>query len=245
MPRKKKGEIFIGTSGWHYTHWKGPFYPEDLSESEMLGFYKDRLSTVEINNTFYQLPKIKTVKDWKKQVPDDFRFSVKASRYITHVKKLKDPKETLKKLFTRIKYLENSLGVILFQLPGKFGKNLERLDNFLKNLPGGKKYAFEFRDLQWHDEEVYDLLEKYKAAFCIYEYGRMQTEDVVTCGHVYIRLHGPKGAYQGKYSSKSLKSWAKKIIDWRNDGRDVYCYFDNDQKGYAPQNAIDLLEFLK
>ena len=242
--RRGKARIHIGTSGWHYMHWKGPYYPKDLPAKDFLSQYAEDFQTVEVNNTFYKLPEISTLKHWKGTVPKDFIFSVKASRYITHVKKLKDPKSSLKKFFSRMEYLKKNLGVILFQLPPKWGLNLERFETFLQALPKGYRYAFEFRETSWLSKDVYKLLKKRGHALCLYEFAGVKTPLLVTAKFIYVRLHGPKGAYQGSYSSRALDKWAKQFLEWKKKGIEVYCYFDNDEKGYAAQNALQLLKKL-
>ena len=154
---------YIGTSGWHYDHWKGPFYPSGLREAALLEYYADRLGSAEINNSFYRLPEKKTLLRWREAVSEDFVFSVKASRYLTHMKKLKDPREPLERLLDRVSVLEDKLGPILFQLPPRWGSNPERLEGFLEILPEGQQYAFEFRDPSWFDEKNYELLRNYKS----------------------------------------------------------------------------------
>ncbi len=238
---KAKARVKIGTSGWHYLHWKGPYYPKKLPAKKILETYSQEFETVEINNTFYKLPEITTLKNWKSTVPKNFLFSIKASRYITHVKKLKDPKNSLKKFFQRIQTLKPKIGVILFQFPPKWSLNLERFEDFLKVLPKRYRYAFEFRDESWLCEEIYALLEKRHHALCLYEIGGKKTPKRVTADFVYIRLHGPKGAYQGNYSGQTLESWAKTFRSYKRKGLDVFCYFDNDEKGYAPLNALTLI----
>lgn len=230
-------KYYIGTSGWHYDHWRGPFYPEDLPSKGLLDFYVRSFSTVEINRTFYSLPEKRVFTDYAKRVPASFIFSVKASRYITHVKRLKDPKLSLSRLFSRIRGLGRHLGPVLFQLPPKMQVNPERLETFLKALPKGHRYVFEFRHLSWFVEEIYELLRKYNAAFCISELGDLVTPTIVTADFVYVRLHGPKGAYAGKYSLPALKKWAR---FFQKQKKDVYCYFDNDEAGYAVMNAKTL-----
>jgi len=237
----KTHKIHIGTSGWHYSHWKGPYYPKDLSTKDFLAHYAKEFSTVEINNTFYRLPEVATLQNWQALVPKNFLFSVKASRYITHVKKLKDPKASLRKFFTRIQHIKEQVGVILFQLPPKWSLNLPRLEEFLKALPKGYRFAFEFRDPSWLCDEVYALLKKGKHALCLYEFAGEKTPLIVTAKFVYVRLHGPKRAYQGSYSPKALDKWAKQFLEWAKKGIHVFCYFDNDEKGYAPKNALKLL----
>ncbi|MGD2245263.1 MAG: DUF72 domain-containing protein [Candidatus Aminicenantes bacterium] len=232
--------VHIGTSGWHYDHWEGPFYPEGTAKKEYLEFYAQRFLTAEINNTFYQVPHKNTLIRWRDAVPQNFIFSVKASRYITHMKKLKDPQQALSKFLKQVEVLGDKLGPILFQLPPRWNVNPERLDSFLKALPASFRYTFEFRDPSWCQDCVYDLLTERDAAFCMYDFDRHQSPTEVTAGFVYIRLHGPEGPYKGKYNSQSLSGWAGAIHAWAKREKEVFCYFDNDQSGYAAQNALDL-----
>lgn len=240
----KKGAYHIGTSGWHYDHWIGRFYPEDITKKEFLAFYKDHFETVEINNSFYHLPTPKTFDQWRQASGKGFRFAVKGSRYITHMKKLKDPRKTLKKFLDAVRSLKSKLGPILFQLPPKWHINTERLGSFLKELPSKYQYAFEFRDKSWFNDDVYALLSDHNAAFCIYDMIGDTTPQVVTADFIYVRFHGPSQKYGGNYQKRQLKTWAKKIQDWTKDGKDVYCYFNNDLEGYAVKNAQALLEIL-
>jgi uncharacterized protein YecE (DUF72 family) len=234
------GEIHIGTSGWHYEHWEGPFYPDTVAKRDYLAYYIKHLSTVEVNNTFYQLPEEGTLINWRDTVPEDFVFAVKASRYITHMKKLKDPQEPVTTFLGRIDALGDNLGPILFQLPPRWYFNRERLASFLEVLPSGQRYAFELRDPDWLNEQAYQILAEHNAALCIYDFKGRQAPKKVTADFVYVRLHGPNGAYQGKYSAEALTGWAEDMSRWQHQGKDVYCYFDNDQAGYAVQNALEL-----
>lgn len=233
----RKGQIYVGTSGWHYGHWKGPFYAVDLPEAEMLPFYAARFRTVEINNTFYRLPAAETFSQWRKATPEGFVFAVKASRYLTHMKKLKDPQEPLALLLEHASALGEKLGPILFQLPPRWRCNPQRLQDFLAALPAGHRYAFEFRDESWFDRRVCDALAEAGVAFCIFELAGLQSPREVTADFVYVRLHGPGGAYQGEYGNSGLAPWAAAISAWARQGKDVYCYFDNDQAGYAARDA--------
>src|SRR6056297_3528672 len=195
------GKIFIGTSGWSYDDWKEKFYPGNLKSKDWLDFYADHFSTVEINNSFYQLPSKKTLKSWFKKVPSDFVFSVKASRYITHLKKLKDSKDSFKKFLKRIKYLGHKRGPILFQLPPNWHINADRLKNFISLLlkyGDNETYVFEFRDQTWFDKKIKSILKNHSIGFCIND---MINENIgwVTSNLVYIRFHGPNGDYAGKY----------------------------------------------
>jgi uncharacterized protein YecE (DUF72 family) len=242
MMRKKK--IHIGTSGWHYKHWKGTFYPADTKDKEQLSKYIAYFKTVEINNSFYRLPEPETFTLWKKSVPEDFLFVVKASRFITHMKKLKDVSDSLHLLLKNASHLKEKLGPILFQLPPGWKCNKDRLSDFLKRLPEGYRYAFEFRNHTWYDEAVYDLLQQYNCAFCIYELDHHTSPLKVTADFVYVRLHGPKGKYQGSYTKRQLATWMKRCKQWNESGKEVFVYFDNDQEGYAAFNALTLQESL-
>jgi uncharacterized protein YecE (DUF72 family) len=233
--------IYIGTSGWHYDHWRGPFYPSDLPQEQFLEYYRERFSSVEINSSFYRLPTRRSLAGWRDATPPFFCFAVKASRFITHMKKLKDTKRPLSAFLRQVSILEGKLGPILFQLPPRWNLNLERLQGFLGLLPAEHRFAFEFRDPRWFTEEVYDSLGKAGAAFCIYQFAGLLSPSVVTADFVYLRLHGPSPmAYRGRYSTRVLAGWAARIMAWARKGKEVYCYFDNDEAGYAAQNAEEL-----
>jgi uncharacterized protein YecE (DUF72 family) len=237
---KMANVLRIGTSGWHYAHWRGIVYPEELTTQEWFAYYAERFSTVEINNSFYKLPEVETFRAWREGSPPGFLFAVKASRYITHMKKLKDPEEPIANVMERVDELGDRLGPILFQLPPKWKRNADRLRAFLDKLPAGKRFAFEFRDPSWFDEGVYELLSAHNAAFCIYDLRGELTPKQVTADWVYVRLHGPGEPYQGKYDERTLAGWTEAFASWRRQGRDVYCYFNNDQAGYAVENALAL-----
>jgi uncharacterized protein YecE (DUF72 family) len=236
--------IRIGTSGWHYAHWQGRFYPEELRKDAWLGFYTSRLDTVELNSSFYHLPAEQTFQNWREATPPGFLFAVKASRVITHRKKLKDARESALEFIQRAEGLGEKLGPILFQLPPGWHANLPRLAEFLDGLPEARRYAFEFRDPSWFQQPVYDLLRRRNMAFCIYHLAGELAPCEVTADFVYIRLHGPGGKYQGSYDAETLAGWAKDISAWSQVGLDVFCYFDNDQAAYAAQNALALKELL-
>jgi uncharacterized protein YecE (DUF72 family) len=235
--------VHIGTSGFHYKHWRGPFYPEKLPASKMLDFYTWHFDTVELNNTFYRLPPETGLVNWRDSTPKTFRFAVKGSRFITHMKKLKDPEVAIQRFFERVDLLENKLGPIVFQLPPFWEADSERLEAFLDALPR-RRYAFELRNPTWHNEEIYRILRRHNAAFCIFEIAGFRSGFEITANFTYIRLHGPEGAYQGSYSAKMLEQWADRIVDWQHDLRAVYIYFDNDQSAYAVQNALSLKHML-
>jgi len=235
-----RGAVHIGTSGWHYKHWLGPFYPEKLPASKMLEFYARHFDTVELNNTFYRLPVESGVEKWRTTAPPGFCFAAKGSRFITHMKKLKDPQLAIERYFERVDLLKSKLGPIVFQLPPFWELDTERLAAFLRALPKRHRYAFEFRNPTWHTEPVYRLLRKHNAAFCIFEIAGFASQFPITADHTYVRLHGPDGAYQGSYSDSVLREWADRIEDWREKLKAIYIYFDNDQAAHAVANALTL-----
>ncbi len=236
----KRGKHYIGTSGWHYKHWSGRFYPTGLKPADQFRYYQSFFDTVEINNSFYRLPSLETFKKWNADTPESFLFSVKASRFITHMKKLSDPEPALDLLLSRASGLEKKLGPLLFQLPPGWKVNTERFNDFIHALPVDQRIAIEFRNSSWYSESVYEMLRKRNCAFCIYELAGHQSPLVVTADFVYARLHGPGEKYQGCYTNESLKVWAERIVQWEHEGKDVYIYFDNDQEGFAAFNAITL-----
>lgn len=238
------GQIYIGTSGWNYPHWRGPFYPEALTADQWLQYYSSQLQCVEINNSFYRLPETLTFRQWAGQTPQEFCFAVKASRFITHLKKLKACKGALKTFLAHSKGLGKKLGPVLFQLPPRWHANPQRLAEFLAWLPKDWRYTFEFRDPDWHNNEIYHLLSERNIAFCIYELGGFQSPMIVTADFIYVRLHGPKEAYCGSYRKQTLARWAARLKDWQRDNKDVYIFFDNDEAGYAADNALKLNELI-
>ncbi|CCB86138.1 putative uncharacterized protein [Parachlamydia acanthamoebae UV-7] len=235
----KKQSIHIGTSGWSYPHWKENFYPEEIKMKDWLNYYSSNFSTVEINSTFYRIPSISTVEKWTAQVPNNFLFSIKASQYITHRKRLHECEESLAYFYQTIRHFKEKMGPILFQLPPSFKMNKERLVDFISLLEKDLPCVFEFRNETWYNDDIYELLTKNKIALCITDLnGRLSPEEI-TAPFTYIRLHGPKEAYQGSYGSSQLKAWKKKIDKW-TEKTVVYCYFDNDEKGYAIEDAKNL-----
>lgn len=235
-----RAAVRIGTSGWHYKHWCGPFYEAKLPASRMLSCYYQHFNTVEINNSFYKLPSENTFRAWKESTPAKFCFAVKASRFITHMKKLKNPENALENFLPRTEALGEKLGPILFQLPPRWTLNLERLEHFLQALPRKHRYAFEFREPSWHTDRVYEILQRYNAAFCIFELAGLHAPMQLTADWTYVRLHGPGGPYQGSYSHQVLRHWAERIAGWRSRLKSIFVYFDNDQAGYAAKNALEL-----
>jgi len=238
-------DIRVGTSGFHYRHWVGSFYPEKTPSAKMLEYYTRHFDTLELNNSFYRLPAPEAFDSWRDSTPEDFVFAVKASRFITHNKKLKDPENALENLLPRADRFGKKLGPVLFQLPPGWKVNPGRLEALLEVLPRTHRYAFEFREHSWIKDEIKSILEKHNAAFCIYELAGYHSPLWVTADFAYIRLHGPgKGKYQGAYSDAALKNWAKWIEERRGALKAIYVYFDNDQAGYAAHNALTLREMV-
>lgn len=242
--QRRQAGVHLGTSGWHYQHWKGNFYPADLPASKMLGYYVQRFDSVEINNSFYRLPAPGVFAGWREATPAGFLFAVKASRFLTHNKKLKDPESALDKFLPRAAELGGKLGPILFQLPPRWRCNAQRLEAMLSILPRELQYVFEFREPTWLCEEVFRILRRYNAAFCIFELAGYHTPFQLTADWTYVRLHGPGGKYQGSYSEEKLGEWAQRVAEWSRTLHQVFVYFDNDQAGYAAQNALTLKRLL-
>lgn len=235
--------VFVGTSGWSYAHWDQIFYPA-IPSTERLSYYAEKFNTVEINTTFYHLPLPQTVKRWYAQVPKEFIFSVKASRYITHLKRLHECEEALENFYSAIQFLQEKLGPILFQLPPSFACDYEKLKQFLSLLKKEYHYAFEFRSPGWYSDEIYRLLHKNKIALCITDMNGKLSPLEVTSRFVYLRLHGPKRAYKGSYGEKKLTIWKERILEWRRQRKKVFAYFDNDEKSFATQDALLISKLL-
>ena len=235
----------VGTSGWHYRHWRDVFYPVDRPVSGWLRYYAERFPCVEVNSSFYGLPRPEAIRSWVASVPAGFRFALKASRFITHRKRLKDCAVPLARFLDLAEAFGPHRGPILFQLPPNWRLNLERLRDFLAILPGGFRYAVELRDPDWHRGEVYDLLDRHAVASCRFHLAGFQSPEVVTGGWCYVRLHGPGAAYCGSYADADLGRWAERIGTWRDAGKDVYVFFDNDESGYAVRDAERLRAMLE
>jgi uncharacterized protein YecE (DUF72 family) len=236
--------IHIGTSGWHYGHWIDHLYPAELHSDDWLAHYARHFSCVEINNSFYRLPFAGNVDSWLQQTPAGFSFALKASRYITHMKKLKDCAAPLAEFLNMARRFDKRLAAILFQLPPHWRVNAQRLADFLNLLPDDLAYAMEFRDPSWHIGDIFRLLEGHGVAFCQFDLAGFSSPPIVTAGLIYLRLHGPDAAYTGTYADRELRVWANRIQAWDADGRDVYVFFDNDQEAGAVHDAFALLHLL-
>ena len=230
--------VKVGCSGWQYRHWSGNFYPDDLPLAGWLAFYTSRFDTVEINNTFYRLPEARTFASWSRSAPSGFVYAVKASRFLTHMKKLKDPDEPLERFFSRAKRLGRSFGPVLYQLPPRWPVNVDRLATFLERLPR-RRQAFEFRDPSWYTDEVFALLARRRAVLCLHDMAGSAAPRVTTGPFVYVRFHGT-AKYSGRYDDGTLASWADWMAACARRGTAVYAYFNNDAGGHAPRDAARL-----
>lgn len=236
----------IGCSGFSYDYWKGTFYPDDLPKRGWFEYYSKRFSTVELNVTFYHLPDKETFNKWYKETPPGFIFSVKGSRFITHIKKLKASSEPVGVFFSRVLALKEKLGVILWQLPKELRADPARLSDFLELLrPYGVRNTFEFRERTWVSKKVISLLEKENASLCMADWPEFLHDLPLTSDFVYIRRHGESGSYATCYSHEQLKADARRIQKYLKQKNDVFIYFNNDAFGYAPKNALELIKLLK
>lgn len=241
-------EVRIGTSGWIYPHWRERFYPAHLPPSQWLVFYAQHFDTVEVNNSFYRLPKRETFERWRAETPDNFAFSVKASRFITHMKKLRDVGESLQRFFAATEGLGEKLRVVLWQLPPNLKADLERLASFLRQLPPHCLHALEFRHASWWQEQgVWRVLERFRAAHCVPILPTLPKELAkrVTAPFVYLRFHGWDGFYFGCFPDEELAWWAERIRQWQKQGLTVFAYFNNDANAYAVSNALTLKRLMK
>lgn len=230
--------IFIGTSGWNYDHWRGNFYPLEMPQQEWLSYYCSKFNTVEVNNTFYKQPANHTFDQWHDEAPPGFLFAVKASRYLTHMRKLNKPREPLKRLLRGARRLKTRLGPILYQLPPNWKKNLKRLREFVQILPTDLTHVIEFRERDWLTEETYSLLAEHNICLCVHDMLPRHPRRV-TGPAIYVRFHGTGEKYGGKYRPSRLKGWANWLKD-QASGHDVFVYFNNDANGHAICDAQEL-----
>jgi uncharacterized protein YecE (DUF72 family) len=233
--------VRVGCSGWQYKHWRGDFYPVDLPQARWFEHYAAQFDTVEINNSFYRLPEAATFAAWRGRAPRGFVFAVKASRFLTHMKKLKDPRDPLKRFFSRARRLDGMLGPVLYQLPPRWPVNLERLETFLRELPRPGRHTIEFREPSWYQDAVLRLLEKYRVALCLHDMQGSASEKITVGPFVYVRFHGAT-KYSGRYSDEVLERWAEWLAARAREGRRVFAYFNNDVGGHAPRDAVRLRE---
>jgi uncharacterized protein YecE (DUF72 family) len=231
------GELRVGTSGWVYKHWAGTFYPASVRVKDRLAYYASRFDTAEINASFYRLPSEAAVQAWAAGVPEGFLFAWKASRFITHNKKLKDVEASIALVFGRMDLLGDRFGPALFQLTPMLRRDDGRLRDFLVLLPERRRHVVEFRHPSWYAPEVMQILADHNVALCISDHHDAPSPWEATARHVYVRGHGPGGDYRGRYDDQTLREWANRIGGWRGEGRDVFAYFDNDIGVAAPADA--------
>ena len=237
--------VLIGTSGWHYDSWRGPFFPKGLPLKEQLPYYSSQFSTTELNGVFYRTPTPEAVKGWKEQTGRDFIFAWKASKFITHWKRLSSNSvNSLELLEDRLSLLGRKAGPILFQLPPSFKVDADRLTSFFKLLPKKRRYSFEFRHPSWYAPAILRLLRAQNISLCISDHHDAPAPWTRTADFVYVRGHGPTGCYKGHYTHRTLSEWARHIRSWKRQGCDVFVYFDNDQKSAAPADARSLGELM-
>ena len=237
--------VHIGCSGWNYRDWRGAFYPEKLPARRWLEHYATVFDTVELNNTFYRLPTESAVEGWVEHSPRGFRFAVKASRYMTHIKRLREMSTRGQRFFDAIKPLADTpkMGPVLWQLPANFQRDDERLGDALERLPSGR-HCFEFRHESWFAPEVYELLRRHRAALVIGDDpDRPFQSHELTTSWTYIRFHRGNRGRRGNYSTRELEEWRQRIAAWRADV-EVYAYFNNDWEAFAPKNALWLRDHL-
>jgi uncharacterized protein YecE (DUF72 family) len=242
-----KGSVFIGTSGWNYKHWAyGRFYPRGLAQKDWLSFYATKFGTVELNNTFYRLPSPETFAHWATTAPVGFTFAAKASRFITHIKRLRDPEESVRLFLSRLSPLGKKRGPILFQLPPQMKADRERLNGLHRSIGRrkGLRVVLEFRHESWLTDEIYDLVAEAGWTICLADAPKFKRETPVLGLFCYIRRHGATAVYASCYSDEQLSSDAKFITNLAKKGKDVYIYFNNDAEGYAVKNALTLMEMI-
>lgn len=249
MARSKPGTLRIGTSGWNYAHWKDIFYPKGLKQADWLSYHAGHFDTVELNASFYRLPKDESIRGWVEATPKRYRFAIKLSRYVTHQKKLKETHDALKTFFDLFKPMRaaGQCGPLLVQLPPNLHVNVDKLDAFLDDLKDAEgsarwKVAVEFRHASWLTDDVYDVLDRHRAAIVLHDMPEGETTKPNDASFVYVRRHGESGKYEGRYTEGELKKDAKRIRAWLGDGRDVWVYFNNDLEGHAVKDAMKLRE---
>jgi uncharacterized protein YecE (DUF72 family) len=235
--------VHIGTSGWSYDHWQHVFYPEDCRRSQWLAFYTGHFTTVELNASFYRLPTVGTFENWRLTTPAHFIWAVKASRYITHIKRLHDPADSLARFFEAVRLLQEKLGPVLFQLPPTLAFDENRAREFFSALAVyAHRCALEVRHASWLEDRPLTMLSDFNIALCISDTaGRHPYCDALTADFAYVRLHGSRHLYGSNYFEDELVAWAEKIRTW---SRETFVYFDNDFRGYAPRNALRMKEIL-
>lgn len=238
-------QLFLGTSGWNYKAWKDAFYA-GVPQKRWLAHYAERFNSVEVNATFYRQLQEKTYRKWLESTPEGFCFAIKGSRYVTHVKRLKEPQESVQKQRANIAPLQEKAAAVLWQLPGTMEYSTERLKGLLQALDAWPevRHALEMRHASWFNPEAAQLLERHNTAVCLSDAPSWPRWDAVTADMVYVRLHGNRELYHSEYTQDELHSWAEAVQGWLGEGLTVHIYFDNTDAGHAPSNALTLREIL-
>ncbi len=236
---------FIGTSGWHYDDWRKRFYPEALPKTKWLEYYARHFPTVELNNSFYRLPSESTFASWYQASPASFTFAVKVSRFITHIKRLKNSEEAVENFTKRAGILGKKLGPLLYQLPPSMHRNDDTLESFLSGLPREFRHVIEFRHQSWLVEDVFEILCRHNAGLCVFDMPSFTCPLRATADFAYIRFHGSDSLYSSCYSDEELAGWAKGIADLAANLGSVYVYFNNDVEGFALRNAVTIRDYLE
>jgi len=235
------GELRIGTSGYVYPHWKGRFYPRSLPQREWLGHYARYFDTVELNNPFYRQPERAQFERWRRAVPDDFRYAVKLNRFITHIKRLKVGADSVERSYGTLAGLGPKAAVVLVQLPPRMKFDADRLIAFLKLVSRRRRrHAIEPRDSSWLTDDALEVLRRRGVALCLIDTPHWPSRVATTADFVYLRFHGPGEKYASAYTDAMLRTWAERIREWRRQGLDVFAYFNNDEGGHAPRDALRL-----
>jgi len=244
----KQGSVWIGTSGWNYKHWLEVFYPPGLKQKDWFTYYAQHFATVELNNTFYRLPKKSTFEGWRQKAPEEFLYAVKGNRFITHIKKLASPQETLRPFVENVVALEEKLGPVLFQFPPGWKWHRDRVEPFLETLRSdprtrGWRISFEIRNASWYTEEAFELLRRYDVALCFADWPDLKVQKPLTSSDfVYVRRHGPGALYASGYTDEQIRRDAREIVQWSSEGLDVFVYYNNDAGGWAVRDAKALMD---
>jgi uncharacterized protein YecE (DUF72 family) len=238
-------KYYVGCSGWHYEHWRGLYYPQDLPRSKWLSFYARQFNTVELNNSFYRVPSEKAFTTWRESTPENFVFAVKMSRYVTHIKRLRNLGPAVENFLARAGLLGGMLGPLLYQLPPGMKRNDELLQNFLSLLPPKYRHAIEFRHKSWIGEAVFDILRRHNIGLCVFDMPGFSCPLAITSDFAYVRFHGSEGLYSSCYSDAELSRWAERIARLSQNVEASYIYFNNDAEAFAVKNAMTLRNLLR
>jgi uncharacterized protein YecE (DUF72 family) len=238
-------KYYVGCSGWHYEHWRGLCYPQELPKPKWLSFYARQFDTVELNNSFYRVPSEKAFTTWRKSTPENFIFAVKVSCFITHIKRFRNLGSAVEDFLCRAGLLKEKLGPLLYQLPPSMKRNDVLLQDFLSSLTPKYQYVIEFRHESWIDERVFDILRRHNVGLCVFDMPGFSCPLVATSDFAYVRFHGSEGLYSSCYSDEELSRWAQRIARLGQNVKASYIYFNNDAEAFAAENAITLRSLLQ